>query len=125
MEPPMPSDTILVVDDSPTETKLIVSALQSKGYRVITAVDGEDALEKAAKDQPRLMVLDVVMPKKNGYQVCRQIKSSPDTANIKVLMLTTKGLDSDKFWGMKQGADAYLTKPFVNDDLIQQVNKLY
>jgi twitching motility two-component system response regulator PilH len=121
----MPNDTILVVDDSPTEQKLITTALQSKGYRVITALDGDEALLKASQDQPRLVVLDVVMPKKNGYQVCRQLKTSADTQHIKVLMLTTKNQDADKFWGMKQGADMYLTKPFDRTELLDSVGKLY
>jgi twitching motility two-component system response regulator PilH len=121
----MPNDTILVVDDSPTEQKVVVSALQAKGYRVITAADGDDAIEKAISEQPRLVVLDVVMPKKNGYQVCRQLKTTAETQHIKVLMLTTKNQDSDKFWGMKQGADGYLTKPFVADDLLANVARLY
>jgi twitching motility two-component system response regulator PilH len=121
----MANDTILVVDDSPTEQKVVVLALQSKGYRVITAADGDDAIEKAIREQPRLIVLDVVMPKKNGYQVCRQLKTAPETQHIKVLMLTTKSQEADKFWGLKQGADGYLTKPFVSDDLLANVARLY
>ena len=121
----MPSDVILVVDDSPTELKLVTAALQGKGYRVVTATDGEEAIEKAIREQPRLVVLDVVMPKKNGYQVCRHLKTAPETQGVKVLMLTTKNQDADKFWGMKQGADAYLTKPFAGADLLTQVARLY
>lgn len=120
----MPSDTILVVDDSPTEQKAVVAALAAKGYRVITAADGEEAIAKAAKEQPRLIVLDVVMPKKNGYQVCRQLKTTAETQNIKVLLLTSKNQESDRFWGMKQGADAYLTKPFNGDELLANVSRL-
>ena len=120
----MPSDTILVVDDSPTEQKMVVAALVAKGYRIITATDGDEAIDKASKEQPRLIVLDVVMPKKNGFQVCRQLKTTAATQNIKVLLLTSKNQDSDKFWGMKQGADAYLTKPFNDADLIANIAKL-
>ena len=120
----MPSGTILVVDDSPTEQKLVAAALTARGYRVITANDGEEALEKAAKEQPQLVVLDVVMPKKNGFQVCRQLKAAPLTEKIKVLLLTSKSQESDKFWGMKQGADGYLTKPFAGDDLLASVTRL-
>jgi twitching motility two-component system response regulator PilH len=116
--------TILVVDDSPTEQRLVVNALAQKGYRVITAADGDEAIEKAAKELPRLVVLDVVMPKKNGFQVCRQLKTTAATQNIKVLLLTSKNQDSDKFWGLKQGADAYLTKPFDDGDLFANVLKL-
>ncbi|WP_439630300.1 response regulator [Gemmata sp.] len=117
----MPGDAIMVVDDSPTEQRLVVSLLQAKGYRVITAVDGDDAIEKATRELPRLILLDVVMPKKNGYQVCRHLKTTPETQHIKVLMLTTKSQDADKFWGMKQGADGYLTKPFDNAELLSSV----
>ncbi len=120
----MPSDAILVVDDSPTESKLVVSALQSRGYRVITAADGEEAVAKAALEKPRVVVLDVVMPKKNGFQVCRALKTTDATKDIKVLLLTSKNQESDRFWGMKQGADAYMTKPFKNDDLVDQVHRL-
>ena len=120
----MPSEAILVVDDSPTEQKLVVSALQAKGYKVITAADGDEALLVAAKEQPRLIVLDVVMPKKNGFQVCRALKTATETKSIKVLLLTSKALESDKFWGMKQGADAYLTKPFKSDELYTQIHQL-
>jgi twitching motility two-component system response regulator PilH len=119
------NDTILVADDSPTEQRLIVAALQSRGYKVITANDGEDAIEKATREQPRLIVLDVVMPKRNGFQVCRQLKSAVETQHIKILLLTTKSQDSDRFWGLKQGADGYLTKPFVNDDLLDNVSRLF
>ena len=120
----MPNDSILVVDDSPTEQKLVVTALQSRGYRVTTAADGDDAILKAGVDKPKLIVLDVVMPRKNGFQVCRALKNAPETKDIKVILLTSKSLDSDRFWGMKQGADAYLTKPFKNEDLINQIHQL-
>lgn len=120
----MPSDVILVADDSPTEQKMVAAALQSRGYRVITAVDGEDAIEKATRETPRVVVLDVVMPKKNGFQVCRHLKTTAATQNIKVLMLTSKNQESDQFWGMRQGADAYMTKPFSEADLQAAVAKL-
>lgn len=120
----MPSDKILVVDDSPTELRLVTAALQAKGYRIITAVDGEEALEKTVAEQPRLIVLDIVLPKKNGFQVCRQLKTSPDTKDVKVILLSSKSQDADRFWGLKQGADAYLTKPFQDEELLQNVHKL-
>jgi twitching motility two-component system response regulator PilH len=120
----MPSDKILVVDDSPTDLRLVTSSLQSKGFRVITATDGEDALEKALQEQPRLIVLDIVLPKKNGFQVCRQLKTSPDTKDIKIVLLSSKSMDTDRFWGLKQGADAYMTKPFKDDELLDNLKKL-
>jgi twitching motility two-component system response regulator PilH len=120
----MPNEMILVVDDSPTEQRIVASALARQGYRVITAADGDEAIDKAAREQPSLVVLDVVMPRKNGFQVCRHLKSTETTRAIKVLLLTGKDQDSDRFWGMKQGADGYLTKPFEDADLLANVAKL-
>jgi twitching motility two-component system response regulator PilH len=120
----MAKEKILVVDDSPTERRLIVSPLEGKGYLVVTASDGDEALSKARHEQPDLIVLDVILPKKNGFQVCRQLRDSPDTKNIKILMLSSKTQDSDRFWGLKQGADAYLTKPFEDADLLANVGQL-
>jgi DNA-binding response OmpR family regulator len=120
----MANETILVVDDSPTDLHLMTTPLQDKGYRIITAVDGEEALEKAIQERPSLIVLDVILPKKNGFQVCRQLKTSPDTQDIKILMLTSKTQDSDRFWGLKQGADEYMTKPFEDEEYLANVAKL-
>src|SRR5437868_1810006 len=103
----MASATILVVDDSPTDRRLMCAPLEGCGYVVLTAADGEEALQKVSRDRPDLVVLDVVMPRKNGFQVCRQLKTAPATRHIKVLLLTSKSQESDRFWGLKQGADAY------------------
>lgn len=103
--------TILVVEDSPMEMKLIIGLLENKGYQLLTATDGEQALASAQAHRPDLILLDVVLPKKNGYQVCRQLKNSPDTAASKIVMVTSKSQETDRFWGMKQGADDYVTKP--------------
>jgi len=125
MENKMKNRLILVVEDSPTNMRFITDTLKGEGYtRIITAPDGEDALLKAAEQKPHLMILDVILPGKNGYQVCRQIRTSPETRNIRVLMLTSKDQDSDRFWGMKQGADAYMTKPCDRADLLSHVAKL-
>jgi len=121
----MTGKTILVVDDSPTDLRLMTAPLQqSRGYRVLTAADGEEALEKAAREHPDLIVLDVILPKKNGFQVCRQLKTAPDTQDIKILMLTSKSQDSDRFWGLNQGADEYMTKPFEDEELLANVARL-
>ncbi len=121
----MASNTILVADDSPTELRLVLNALQKGGYKTISAVDGEEAIEKASIEIPRLAILDIVMPKKNGFQVTRHLKTSPETKDIKVLLLSSKNQDSDKFWGMKQGADEYLTKPFDEAALLNAVARLF
>jgi twitching motility two-component system response regulator PilH len=101
--------TILVVDDSPTEVRVILSALEGKGYQFVTAADGEEALEKCTGFRPDLILLDIILPKRNGYQVCREIKGRKSPP--KIIMVSSKDQDSDKFWGMRQGADGYLTKP--------------
>ncbi len=103
--------TILVVEDSPMEMKLMLGLLANKGYQILSATDGEQAVATAQEHHPDLILLDVVLPKKNGYQVCRQLKGSPDTAGSKIVMVSSKSQETDRFWGMKQGADDYVTKP--------------
>ena len=113
--------TILCVDDSPTQLQALIDALQPHGYTLVTAENGEDALQKVAESVPDLVLLDVVLPKKNGFQVCRQIKTQAQTKDVKVVLLTSKNQASDRFWGMKQGADDYMVKPFDPEDLADQV----
>lgn len=120
----MASEKILIVEDSPTSMLQITAILQKRGYHLMHAVDGEEALQKAAENMPNLIVLDIILPKKNGFQVCRQLKSTPGMQNIKILMLTSKIQESDRFWGMKQGADDYMTKPFEANELLTKVDNL-
>ena len=120
----MTSERILIVEDSPTAMLQITTILQSKGYELLHAVDGEEALQKAADKLPHLIVLDIILPKKNGFQVCRQLKTTTQTQEIKILMLTSKTQESDRFWGLKQGADDYMTKPFEASDLLKKVDEL-
>ncbi|MDX2127719.1 MAG: response regulator [Chloroherpetonaceae bacterium] len=114
---------VLIIDDSAVERTIIAKVLTSLGYSIEEAVDGEDGETKARISKPDLIVLDVVMPKRDGFQVCRNLKKAPETANIPVIMITSKDQESDKFWGMKQGANAYLVKPFNEADLISAVKK--
>ncbi|KJS33643.1 MAG: chemotaxis protein CheY [Desulfatitalea sp. BRH_c12] len=120
----MSSEKILIVEDSPTSMLQITTILQKRGYDLMYAVDGEEALQKAVAYVPNLIVLDVILPKKNGFQVCRQLKNTPGMQGIKILMLTSKTQQSDRFWGLKQGADDYMTKPFEANDLLKKVNEL-
>ncbi len=120
----MTSNTILIVEDSPTTMLHITTILQRKGYELIHAMDGDEAVQKAVTNMPHLVVLDLILPKKNGFQVCRQLKTSSRTKNIKILMLTRKKMASDCFWGFRQGADDYMTKPFEADDLLKKIDKL-
>jgi twitching motility two-component system response regulator PilH len=118
------SQRILIVDDSPTELALARSVLQQAGYQVRTATDGEQAIAMADEEAPDLVLLDVVMPRKNGFQVCRHLKTGSTTKRTKVLMLSSKGQEADRFWAMKQGADLYMTKPFDARTLLTNVETL-
>lgn len=117
------SKTILLVDDSPNEMKLMQAALAGSGYNIVTAEDGEQAIAQAMVHRPDLILLDVVMPKKNGFQVCRHLKTTVETSGVKIILLTSKNQPSDRFWGMKQGADEYMTKPFVAQDLLATIQR--
>lgn len=119
----MREKTILCVDDSPTALNSLTSTLTDGGYKVLTASDGEEALLKAVEASPDLVLLDVVLPKRNGFQVCRLLKNSPATRDIKIFLVTSKTQDADRYWGIRQGADAYLTKPFSPDDLLRTVEE--
>jgi twitching motility two-component system response regulator PilH len=118
------SKTILIADDSPTEMLLIVKTLERGGYQTISAVDGEEAVEKAKQSHPQIAIVDIVMPKKNGFQVTRQLKTDGETREIKILLVSSKNQESDRFWGLKQGADEYLAKPFDDKALLSAVARL-
>lgn len=114
---------ILIAEDSPTDLQYIKSILADTGHDLSVAMDGEEA-ERMVKNEPYdLVILDVVMPKKNGFQVCRAIKKDERLRHIPVIMLTSKDQPSDKLWGEKQGADEYLTKPCEPIDLLLAVKK--
>lgn len=119
----MPNQTILIADDSPTEMSLAKAALEKKGYRILTAVDGEDALQVIQREHPSLVLLDIIMPKKNGYQVLREIKNNESTKATKVILISTKNQDSDRHWGLKQGADDYVCKPWEESALLSAVGR--
>jgi twitching motility two-component system response regulator PilH len=115
---------VLVVDDSPTLVKMVTKLFTENGYEVLTAFDGDEALQKAASEKPDLIILDVIMPKRNGFRVCKDIKTLPEYKGIKVILLTTKDQDSDRFWGKKQGADAYIPKPYDDNELLTTAAQL-
>ena len=114
----------LVVDDSSTERKILVGYLQELGITVTTAESGEEALDKLNNTTPDLVILDVVLPGKSGFEICRHIKADDSTKKIPIIICSTKGSEMDKFWGMKQGADAYIPKPVDKDELLSAVQKL-
>ncbi|MGB3495546.1 MAG: response regulator [Elainellaceae cyanobacterium] len=116
--------TALVVDDSATDLEIIVSCLQQHGITVITARSGEEALVKVSNHKPDIIFLDVVLPGSSGFEVCREIKNKIETSKIPVIICSTKGSEMDKFWGMKQGADAYLPKPVDQAEILRTMKNL-
>lgn len=114
---------ILVVDDSSLYLELARQALVESGHQVEAATNGQEALQIVASRKPDLILLDIVMPEMNGYDVLRSLKKSAETAKIPVILCSTKGEDFDKYWGLKQGANAYLTKPYEVNDLLVLVQE--
>jgi twitching motility two-component system response regulator PilH len=111
------------VDDSPTELAMLSALLQGAGFEVVTARDGADALEKLIQERPRIVLLDVVMPGKNGFSLCRQIRSDSNLAGVPIILVTSKNQPSDRFWGLKQGANDYVTKPWDPRALVETVRR--
>lgn len=114
---------ILVVDDEAELLKAISILLKTSGYEVITAQDGQEGLEKAKSLSPDLIVLDILMPKMDGYEACRLLKFDEKYKSIPIIMLTAKVQDIDKAMGKKVGADDYITKPFETQDLVDKIKK--
>src|SRR5262245_30035631 len=113
---------ILVVEDDPKMSKLLVSDLELEGFKVIAAADGPAGLEQAKRAKPDLIILDVMLPKMNGYDVCRALRK--DGSEVPILLLTAKGQESDKVVGLGLGADDYVTKPFSGLELMARVKAL-
>jgi len=113
---------VLIVEDSPTALYVTGQTLADDGHRVLRATDGKEAVRIAVEEQPDLILLDVILPGLNGFQVCREIKTTPETAQIPVILLTSKTRESDRKWGLEQGADGYLMKPYEASDLLEMVS---
>lgn len=116
--------TALVIEDSSAEREIIITYLQQVGVNALIAKSGEEGLEKLQQSIPDLIILDIVLPGRSGFEICRDLKSSEKTSKIPVIMCSTKNSEMDKFWGMKQGADAYLSKPLNKEEFVGTVNKL-
>jgi len=114
-------ETILVVDDDPDIARFVEVNLRSAGYEVAVAGDGEEALDKAAELRPDLVLLDVMMPRIDGFEVAQRLRRSPQTANTSIIMLTAKALSADKVTGLQSGADDYIIKPFDPIELLARV----
>ena len=114
---------VLIVDDSPAEVKLMQGLLEREGYWPIALHDPRRVEEAIVSERPSVILLDIVMPGRNGYQVCRDLKGNAEFNSIPVIMVTSKDSASDKFWGQQQGADGYVTKPFTREDLLRAVRR--
>ncbi len=113
---------VLIIDDSPTELHLFQNTLEKAGFDTLVADSGEEGLKVARTAHPDCILMDVVMPGMNGFQATRQLTKDPQTAGIPVIMITTKDQETDKIWGMRQGAVEYLVKPVANKELIAMIN---
>lgn len=120
----MPIQKILLVDDSKTELHHLSELLTKRGYLVRTAENGEEALRRLAEEKPDLILMDVVMPGLNGYQATRTLTRDEETKGIPIIVCTSKGQETDKIWGLRQGAVDYLVKPLNPDELLQRVAAL-
>ena len=120
----MPIKKILIVDDSPTDRFALMEFLAKQGYNVVTAEDGADGIQKAKSELPDLILMDVVMPGINGYQATRTISREDATRHIPIFMCTSKDQETDKIWGMRQGANDYLTKPLDYEVLLEKIKAL-
>jgi twitching motility two-component system response regulator PilH len=120
----MPIHNILVVDDSPTDLKYLTDILAKSGYQVTTAGSAEEALQMVKQQRPDLVLMDVVMPGQNGYQATRTLSKDSATKDIPVIICTTKGQETDRVWGMRQGARDYIVKPVSEADLLAKIAAL-
>ncbi|MGF1496076.1 MAG: PleD family two-component system response regulator [Elainellaceae cyanobacterium] len=116
--------TILIVDDSQTLRKMLSDLLRSNGMEVLEATNGSEAMQQIQDKSPDLVITDLIMPEMNGYELCRWIRNEPTVRTVPILICSTKSEEFDRYWGMKQGADAYITKPFHPPELLKTVKTL-
>ncbi len=120
----MQGKRILVVDDSATDLHLLSGYLTKHGYTVVTATSGEEGIAKSKSEKPDLILMDIVMPGMNGFEATRTISKDPETAAIPVIIISSKGQETDRVWGMRQGAKDYLVKPVAESDLLAKIQAL-
>jgi twitching motility two-component system response regulator PilH len=123
-DPAMAIQKILVVDDSASQRMLLAAILAEQGYEVVTAMDGAEAVIKSKSEMPDLIIMDVIMPNLNGFNATRAITTDETTWHIPVILLTSKDMESDRIWGLRQGATAFLHKPVDNEKLVELLHAL-
>lgn len=114
---------VLIIDDSPAQVKLMQNLLEKEGYWPVGLSDPNQVEKMIALEHPNVILLDVVMPDRNGFQICRDLKGNAEFNMIPVILVTSKDTASDKYWGEQQGADGYVTKPFTREELIRAVRR--
>ena len=115
---------VLVIDDSATFCLIMARALEKAGYQVLTASDGNEGLAKALRERPHCVIIDVVLPGISGFGLCRQLRAIDPQRNLSIIMISTKNTSLDHSWGLRQGADRYLAKPFADEALVQTVEEV-
>jgi len=115
---------ILIIDDSPTDVRVFTTLLEKNGHRVTSAGNAEDGIAAAKRERPDLVLMDVIMPGMNGFQATRTLSRDTDTSAIPILIVTTKSMETDRVWGLRQGAKDFLTKPVAEQELLARIQKL-
>jgi twitching motility two-component system response regulator PilH len=116
--------TILIIDDSPTDVRVFTTLLERAGHQVVAVSTAEEGIERVRADMPDLVIMDVIMPGMNGFQATRILTRDPATAGVPIVMITTKSMETDRVWGLRQGAKAFITKPVNEKELLACINEL-
>ena len=116
--------TILIIDDSPTDVRVFTTLLERAGHQVAAVNTAEEGIERVRSDLPGLVIMDVIMPGMNGFQATRTLTRDPKTQNVPIVMITTKSMETDRVWGLRQGARAFITKPVNEKELLACINEL-
>ncbi|MBQ4854522.1 response regulator [Rhodanobacter sp. B2A1Ga4] len=116
--------TILIIDDSPTDVRVFTTLLERAGHQVVAVSTAEEGIERVRADLPGLVIMDVIMPGMNGFQATRTLTRDPKTQNVPIVMITTKSMETDRVWGLRQGARAFITKPVNEKELLACINEL-
>lgn len=115
---------ILIVDDSPTDARVLSTMLERNGFQVLTAANADEGIARARAERPDLILMDVIMPGTNGFQATRALSRDPQTSSIPVVIVTTKSMETDRIWGLRQGAKDFVSKPPNEKDLVQRIKGL-
>ncbi|HEV2681073.1 MAG TPA: response regulator [Rhodanobacter sp.] len=116
--------TILIIDDSPTDVRVFTTLLERAGHQVVAVSSAEEGIERVRAELPALVIMDVIMPGMNGFQATRTLTRDPVTAAVPIVMITTKSMETDRVWGLRQGARAFITKPVNEKELLACINEL-